>query len=86
MIVDFHHFTFFRVNIHRSSSSVQPDPAPIPAAIPSIMNVTREEVLSHISQIEKAIRQGIHEKNIKAVMKEKKPALVSGFVIGDQPY
>jgi len=81
VIVDFHHFTFYLINIHPSSSSIQPNSTPIPTAIPSIMNVTCEEVLGHISQIKKAIRQGIHEKNIKAMMKEKKAALVSRFVI-----
>jgi hypothetical protein len=45
------------------------------------MSVTREEVLGHISQIEQAVRKGIHQKNIKAVMKAKKLALVSGYII-----
>jgi hypothetical protein len=45
------------------------------------MSVTREEVLGHISQIEQAVRQGIREKNIKAVMKAKKAVLVSGYII-----
>jgi hypothetical protein len=74
VIVDFHRF---------DQSSIQPDPAP--AADPSIMNVTPQQVLGHISEIEQAIRNGIREKNIKAVMKEKKSALVSGYIISDQP-
>jgi hypothetical protein len=81
VIVDFHLFTFFLINIHQSSSSIQPDTAPVPAAIPFIMSVTHEELLRHISQIKQAIRQGIREKNIKAVMKAKKAALVSGYII-----
>jgi hypothetical protein len=62
VIVDFHCFTFFLINIHQSSSSIQPDAAPVPAAVPFIMSVTREEVLGHISQIEQAVCQGIREK------------------------
>jgi hypothetical protein len=61
--------------------SIQPDAAPVPAAVPFIMSVTREELLRHISQIEHAVRQGIREKNIKAVMKAQKAALVSGYII-----
>jgi hypothetical protein len=53
----------------------------IPAANPSIMNITCEQLLGQISQIEQAIHQGICDKNIKAVMKEKKVGLVSGYVI-----
>jgi hypothetical protein len=41
------------------------------------MNVTAQQVSAHISQIEKAVRNGLHTANIKAVMKDQKQALVS---------
>jgi hypothetical protein len=49
------------------------------------MNVTSQHVRVQISDIEQAIRHGLREKNIKAVMKEKKAALVSGYIVSDEP-
>jgi hypothetical protein len=41
------------------------------------MNVTAQQVTAQIAQIEKAVRNGLHKANIKAVMKDQNRALVS---------
>jgi hypothetical protein len=48
------------------------------------MNVTAQQVLGHISQIENAVRNGLQTRSIKAVMKEQKRALVSKILSGRQ--
>jgi hypothetical protein len=48
------------------------------------MNITCEQVISQVNDIETAIRHGLREQNIQAVMKEKRKAIVSSWHESDK--